>query len=98
VVTVPLPGREACESIIQDTLTALAQKFPALRSLGRSAAATEAAALCVGLDGRRIRKVIVSALALYKEVALDPSKLKGAHLLEAAREARAEAGLDGRAQ
>jgi hypothetical protein len=73
----------------------VAKAFPELRNLPGSTAVAAAAKLCVGLDGRRIRKIVIAAMALNKEVALSPSKLTGDRILEAARQARAEAGLDG---
>ena len=39
----------------------------------------------VGLDGRRIRKVVTEALAGSRETALDPNKLRTSDLLTAAR-------------
>jgi pachytene checkpoint protein 2 len=95
VVTVPLPGVDACRMILDDTLAAIAVAFPALEELRGSKALVEAAKLCVGLDGRRIRKAIISAMSLDKEVAQEPSKLSGAQIVEATRQARAEAGLEG---
>lgn len=95
VVTVPLPGPEGCQMILNDTVSAVAKAFPELRDLPGSKAVADAAKLCVGLDGRRIRKIVVAAMALNKAVVLSPAKLTGAHIIEAARQARAEAGLDG---
>jgi AAA+ superfamily predicted ATPase len=95
VVTVPLPDKQACEAILADTVAAVADAFPALKDLASKKSMAEAAALCVGLDGRRIRKVVIGAIALRKDVALDPVKLTADLIVEAARQARVEAGIDG---
>jgi pachytene checkpoint protein 2 len=95
VVTVPLPDKQACRAILEDTVFAIAEAFPALKDLASSRAMADAAQLCVGLDGRRIRKIVIGAIALRKDVALDPTKLTADLIVEAARQARAEAGIDG---
>lgn len=56
--------------------------WPTVENLDRVA---EAAA---GLDGRTLRKLIVNAMALRKETALDPNKLTLADLEAAARNAQ----------
>jgi SpoVK/Ycf46/Vps4 family AAA+-type ATPase len=95
VVTVPLPDADGCRAILDDTVAAVAEAYPDLRHLRGGRAMAEAAHLCVGLDGRRIRKIVIAAMALNKEVALNPGKLTAAYIVEAARQARDEAGLDG---
>ncbi len=95
VVTVPLPDKQACEAILADTLAAITDAFPALKAPPSKKDIAEAGALCVGLDGRRIRKIVIGAMALRKHVALDPAKLTADLIVEAARQARAEAGIDG---
>jgi hypothetical protein len=42
------------------------------------------------MDGRRIRKVVISALSCDKAVAADPSKLTAEHIVRAVEEARRE--------
>ena len=51
----------------------------------RAARLSELAALCEGWDGRRIRKLILAALAQRLEVARDPAKLSWDDLFAAAR-------------
>jgi hypothetical protein len=46
---------------------------------------SELAALCEGWDGRRIRKLVLAALAQRLDVARDPSKLSWDDLMSAAR-------------
>lgn len=75
VTRIEKPSRTACQSILVDTLKALAAKYP---SLGKLAVAKEIGKLAddlVGLDGRQIRKCVLSACALDKETALDPNQL-----------------------
>jgi SpoVK/Ycf46/Vps4 family AAA+-type ATPase len=95
VVTLPLPDKQGCRAILEDTVAAVAEAFPELKELASSKGLAEAAQLCVGLDGRRIRKIVIAAIALKKDVALDPAKLTADLIVEAARQARAEAGIDG---
>jgi AAA+ superfamily predicted ATPase len=78
--TFELPNLEARAEIIADTLRGLAISWPPIaglvRDVGRFSAASE------GLDGRRLRKAIVSAAALSFESARDPGKLTSAQILE----------------
>ena len=90
IVTVDLPGTEACEKILISTVAALADVHPKLAKLRDDPKLGQLAKSCVGLDGRRIRKVVVSALTFEKEVALDPSKLTIQHLIRAIEHAQAE--------
>jgi SpoVK/Ycf46/Vps4 family AAA+-type ATPase len=90
IVTVDLPAAEACEKILVSTVAALAEVHPKLAKLRDDPKLKQVAAKCVGLDGRRIRKVVVSALTLERELALDPSRLTINHLVRAIEHAQAE--------
>lgn len=90
IVTVDLPGAEACQKILTDTLEALAEKFHALKRLPSDSKLRDIGRKCVGLDGRRIRKVVVSALARDKSVAMNPSSLTAEHVIEAVEQAQGE--------
>jgi len=90
VVTVELPNREACEQILIDTVQKLSVPFSGLSHLLKAPELRQAAALCVGMDGRRIRKVVLSAFALDKNVAVKPETLTARLILEAARRAKNE--------
>lgn len=90
VRTIGMPPAAACKAILLSTIEALAAEFPALTRLLDDADVMKAAELCVGLDGRQIRKVAVSACARSRELALDPSRLTGADVLAAAAAARTE--------
>ena len=75
IMTIGLPSAEMCEAILLDTLDRLAQVYPKLKRLRDNPRVREAAKHSLGLDGRRIRKAVLSALALSKETAMDPSSL-----------------------
>lgn len=80
VEDIGLPGPEARAEIIGDVLDRLATKWPAVAnlksSIGDFVSASE------GLDGRRLRKSIVSAAAASTETARDLNKLKPEHVLK----------------
>lgn len=85
-----LPGAEACRVILRSAIEELARGFPATGRILDDAEFERAAKHCVGLDGRRIRKLVISACALKKETAVDPSKLTATDVLEAAIQAQEE--------
>jgi len=88
IVNVDVPGPEACHWILKDTLAELATKFPRLAKLADDPKIKRAAERCDGLDGRRIRKAVISALTWDKETALDPSQLTAEHVLRAVEDAQ----------
>lgn len=90
VRTIGLPTAEACNTILLSTIDALAEVYPQLKRLRADENVGRAARVCEGLDGRQIRKVVVSACARNKDVALDPGSLTGADVLAAAEAAQAE--------
>ncbi|MBB5876139.1 AAA family ATPase [Xanthomonas sp. 3498] len=90
VMTIPLPGADACREILLDCLSGLAATFPALNALKNGAGLNASAKACVGLDGRAIRKMVASALTFNKETAIDPSRLTHQDLLRAAQAAKVE--------
>lgn len=75
VLPVPLPDKEACQKILADCLEGLASEFPTLKKLGHTHHLNECAEICVGLDGRAIRKAVAAALASDLDVAVDPNRL-----------------------
>ncbi len=86
VMRFALPDRETIERILEHALGELAVQWPALLPLAKDEARlAELAALCDGWDGRRIRKLVLAALAQRLEVARDPAKLSWGDLLSAAR-------------
>lgn len=86
VMRFALPDRDTIAQILAAALGELAVQWPALQPL---AADTErlaqVAALCEGWDGRRVRKLVLAALAQRLEVAREPSKLSFEDFLAAAR-------------
>ena len=86
VMRFSLPDRDTVGRILAHALGELAVQWPALLPLAQDTARlSELAALCEGWDGRRIRKLVLAALAQRLEVARDPSTLSWDDLLSAAR-------------
>ena len=81
VEDIGLPGLEARAEIIADTLGQLASEWPRVTKLKEHIGAFVTAS--EGLDGRRLRKTIVSAAASSVEIARDINKLKPEHVLAA---------------
>ena len=81
VEAIGLPQAEARAVIIRDVLDAFGQRWPRVMELlpeiGSFVAASE------GLDGRQIRKGLVAAMASSVEVASDPNRVKGRHVVAA---------------
>lgn len=90
IITIDLPGPEACKKILARSLTVLAEAFPKVTNLCSHPHFEEAAKLCEGLDGRRIRKTIPTACALNKETALDPNRLTAQDILVAVQHVQKE--------
>jgi len=81
-----LPDEATITAILQHSLEELALLWPTLRSLlERRAELAQVAKLCAGWDGRRVRKLILAALAQRTEVARDPSLLSIDDLRRAAQ-------------
>jgi pachytene checkpoint protein 2 len=86
VMRFAMPDQDTIASILESALTELAVQFPAVAPLARDRnLIRELAALCEGWDGRRVRKLILAALAQRLEVARDPGSLTREDLLGAAR-------------
>ena len=84
VLHVPLPDEQTVQAIVRASLQELAALWPELRPLAQDDALhAKTAARCVGWDGRRVRKLVLSALAQRLEVALDPAQLTADDLLAA---------------
>jgi pachytene checkpoint protein 2 len=92
VLTMDLPDAATVRAILAHALDELARIWPPLTPLSSDdALLAKTAAMCKGWDGRRIRKLVLSALTQRREVARDPSLLVSADLLAAA-ESAAESG------
>jgi AAA+ superfamily predicted ATPase len=79
-----LPGPEARTEIIADTLDQLASVWPRTAELKRHIGAFVVAS--EGLDGRRLRKTIISAAACSVETARDINKLRAEDILATLRD------------
>lgn len=90
VVTIDLPTAEACKAILLDTLERLGSVYPKLTKLCGTPQIMKAAAIAVGLDARRIRKAVLSALADTKQIASNPELLTADAVLAAVQRAQAE--------
>ena len=88
VVEVPLPGQQAARQILHQCLCSVGETFPAIAKLVNGQGLDRVAVAAAGLDGRTLRKLVVNAMALRKETALDPNKLAVADLEAAARNAQ----------
>lgn len=76
VLRLDLPDAEVITRIVASSLAELAVLWPALRPLATDEAVhAKVAGLCVGFDGRRVRKAILSAIAQRPELAEDPARL-----------------------
>lgn len=91
IENIGLPGPEACRAILRAAVEELARAFPATGRILSGDEFERAAKHCVGLDGRRIRKLVISACALRKQTAIDPNGLVAADVLAAAKQAQEEA-------
>lgn len=96
IATVGMPNEEACQKILIDTIEALAETFTDLKKLAGDSKLRNIGKRCVGLDGRRIRKVVISALACDKHVAINPNNLMAEHVIQAVEQAQDE--LKGKAK
>lgn len=88
VLRIEKPTQEACEEIVKDTLGTLAEKWPAIAKLLKGKKFNETVASAVGLDGRQIRKAILSACTFDLDVALNPELLTLEHLTKAFEQAK----------
>jgi AAA+ superfamily predicted ATPase len=88
---VPLPNAEACRTILTTGVKALAATFPKVAGVLNDRAFEKAAAACVGLDGRQIKKAVLGACGLDKQTALDPERLTAKDLLRAVELAQNQA-------
>ncbi len=89
-ILVPLPDAAGLQAIVRSTLLAFGMHYPALRVLADDPQLRVVAERAVGLDGRRMRKVVVEALARRTETVLDPGLLTLADLAAAVTVLRAQ--------
>lgn len=75
VLQIDRPELEACEIILSDTLNAMGEKWPEIKNLVTHNDYPSIVAGSVGLDGRQIRKAVLSACTTTIETVLNPGKL-----------------------
>ena len=90
VLSVPLPDRQACKEILADALHGLSKTFPKVAALVHHHDLDEVAEICVGMDGRQIRKMLAVACTFSRSTAADPNTLAVADLRRAAEKALKE--------
>lgn len=90
IVTVGLPTVAACQKIVEDTVAALATQFSKVRTLLTHKEFAGIGKICAGLDGRQIRKAVLSALTFDKATAIDPNRLTIEDILAAIHQAKHE--------
>lgn len=90
VVTVDKPGPEACSKILTSSVESLAEIYPKVKRITSTPEFEKAATLCLGLDGRTIRKLVVTACSFEKATALNPELLSGKDILKAVEETQRE--------
>jgi SpoVK/Ycf46/Vps4 family AAA+-type ATPase len=87
VLRLGLPDRDTIAEILRQTLRESAAVFPGLDgAAGDEDLVADLAARLDGLDGRRVRKLVLSAMGSRPELALDPGRV-GADDLRAAADA-----------
>jgi len=85
VLTTALPDEETIEKIVRSSLVELAGQWQGLRPLAEDTSLhAKLAERLVGVDGRRVRKTMLAALAARPETALDPGEMTADDLLSAA--------------
>jgi pachytene checkpoint protein 2 len=90
VLRLGLPDEDTIAEILRQTIAETASVFPGLKEMvGDEGLISHLAAHCLGLDGRRIRKLLLSAMGSSPELALDPGKVTAAHLRAAVDAERA---------
>jgi SpoVK/Ycf46/Vps4 family AAA+-type ATPase len=85
-IEVPLPDARAIAAILRRTLGDFADRFPSLRHLCEDGRVEGVAGQLVGVDGRRVRKLVTDAMARRLETARNPEALALEDLMDAATE------------
>lgn len=88
IIRLEKPDAEACAAILSDTLSVMGRKWKKLAKLDEHPHFKDAARAAHGLDGRQIRKAVLQACAMSKEVAMDPNALSIGDLIAALNNAK----------
>ena len=84
VETIPLPAEATAKLILTDAVRGLATAFPSAAAVLDSPDFAKAANACLGLDGRQIRKIVISACTFDRQTAMNPGLVTARDLLRAA--------------
>ncbi len=91
VLRLDLPDRPTVERILREALAEAAAVFPGLLGVAfDDMLIGDLAERCTGLDGRRVRKLVLAAMGSHPDLGLDPSRLTAEHLRTAADAERAD--------
>lgn len=88
-IEVPLPDAVGVRAILKRALDDFGKTFAKMGMIAQDPHLGQVAHELVGLDGRRIRKVITEALAGDRRTVMDPNSLATGDLLKAARRLKA---------
>lgn len=88
VLRIEKPSREACEAILKDTLNAIGEKWKNVKKLISDVKFEKVIDAAEGLDGRQIRKAVLSALTQNIDTVLDPGLLTIQQLLKAMQQSK----------
>lgn len=88
VLQIDKPTAEACEVILTDTLLALSDQWPTISKIPKQAEYHKLSQELVGLDGRQIRKAVISACASDIKIVLNPGLLTIQHLKQSIKQAK----------
>jgi SpoVK/Ycf46/Vps4 family AAA+-type ATPase len=80
------PNLEACKMILQDTLSVLAEKYPPIKKLLKDTILNQISKDAEGLDGRQIRKAVLSACAANTGIAMNPGLLTDKQVSDALKQ------------
>ncbi len=85
VLRLELPDRPTVERILREALAEAAAVFPGLLGVAfDDMLIGDLAERCTGLDGRRVRKLVLAAMGSHPDVAVDPGRMTAEHLRAAA--------------
>jgi pachytene checkpoint protein 2 len=90
VLEIPPPNGDAIRAILESSLKELAKKFTKISKLLEDPELESVVQALKGLDGRQLRKAVVSACSFQKKTAADPNHLTIHDLVRAAKSAKKE--------
>jgi pachytene checkpoint protein 2 len=86
VLQIENPTLEACEAILSDTLNELGKQWPEIKKIPHHAEYQGVVQSVLGLDGRQIRKCVISACTQDINVVLNPGLLTIDHMKQSIRQ------------